>query len=66
MFYEPWMLAAMDQAGYNGVRNEHIAAVAEELLNIGQTEIDRDTFNLACYRCGIDPAVFTQENLNKL
>lgn len=24
MPFEPWMLAMMDQAGYNGIREEHI------------------------------------------
>ena len=38
MTYEPWMLAAIDQAGYNGIREEHIIAVANELV-----EYDRDT-----------------------
>ena len=44
MSYEPWMLAAIDQAGYNGIRNEHISAVAAELLHTGLTKIDRSTF----------------------
>ena len=56
MSYEPWMLAAIDQAGYNGIRNEHINAV----------EIDRSTFEAACRRCGVAPDSFTQEDLNKL
>ena len=38
MSYEPWMLAAIDQAGYNGIRNEHISAVAVDLLHTGMTE----------------------------
>ena len=62
MSYEPWMLAAIDQAGYNGIRNEHISAVAAELLHTGLTKIDRSTFEAACRRCGS----FTQEDLNKL
>ncbi len=66
MSYEPWMLAAIDQAGYNGIRNEHISAVAAELLHTGLTEIDRNTFEAACRRCGVAPDCFTQEDLNKL
>ena len=66
MSYEPWMLAAIDQAGYNGIRNEHISAVAAELLHIGLTEIDRNTFEDACWRCGVAPDRFTQEDLSKL
>ena len=55
MSYEPWMLAAIDQAGYNGIRNEHISAVAAELLHTGLTKIDRSTFEAACRRCGVAP-----------
>lgn len=66
MIYEPWMLAAIDEAGYNGICDEHIEAVAEELLCTGLTEIDRETFRAACRRCGIDPDTFTQENLDAL
>lgn len=66
MQYEPWMLAAMDDVGYNGIRDEHIDTVAEELLNTGKTDISREDFEAACERCGIDPNIFTQEDLNEL
>lgn len=66
MLYKPWELAAMDQAGYNGIRDEHIEAVAENLLRTGLMEIDRDTFAVACRRCGVDPACFTQADLDFL
>lgn len=66
MTYEPWMLAAIDQVGYNGIRIEHINAVTAELLRTGLTEIDRSTFEAAYRRCGIAPDNFTQENLNRL
>lgn len=66
MVYEPWMLAAIDQAGYNGIRIEHINAVAAELLRTGLTEIDRSTFEAACRSCGIASGNFTQEDLNRL
>lgn len=63
MFFEPWQLAAIDDAGYNGIRDEHIDRVAESLLSSGLTEIDRSTFDYHCHRCGIDPDVFTQTDL---
>lgn len=66
MLFEPWMLAAMDEAGYNGIRNEHIDAVAAELLSTGRTDISRADFETACERCGIDPDNFTQADLNAL
>ena len=52
MSFQPWMLAAIDQAGYNGIRQEHINAVAEEILNTGLTEVSYQTFDAACRRCG--------------
>ena len=51
MAFAPWELAAIDQAGYNGIRDE---------------EIDRQTFDDACYSLGINPDNFNQDNLNKL
>lgn len=60
------MLAAMDEAGYNGIRSEHIDALAEELLRTGLTEIDRETFAVACRRRGIEPDNFTQCHLDRL
>lgn len=66
MFYEPWMLAAIDRAGYNGIRDEHIRAVAAELRHIGLTEIDRSTLETACRRCGVNLDNFTQADLDRL
>ena len=64
--FEPWQLAMIDEAGYNGIRDEHIEKVAESLLATGLTEIDRSTFERHCYKCGINPDNFTQEDLDRL
>ena len=64
--FEPWQLAMMDQAGYNGIRDEHVDRVAQSLLATGLTEIDRATFDYHCHKCGIDPNNFTQDNLDRL
>lgn len=64
--FEPWQLAMIDEAGYNGIRDEHIEKVAESLLASGLTEIDRSTFERYCYNCGINPDNFTQEDLDRL
>lgn len=66
MPYEPWMLAAIDNAGYNGIRQEHIEAVAEQILHTGLTEVSRREFDAACRRCGIDSECFTQADLDRL
>lgn len=66
MPFEPWMLAAIDQAGYNGIRQEHIKAVAEQILRTGLAEVSRQDFDAACRRCGIDSDTFTQSDLDRL
>lgn len=35
MPFEPWQLAMMDQTGYNGIREEHVEEVAQEILQMG-------------------------------
>ena len=66
MSFQPWMLAAIDQAGYNGIRQEHIDAVAEEILRMGITEVSRREFDTACRRCGVNGDNFTQSDLDRL
>lgn len=66
MGFEPWMLAAMDDAGFNGITDEHIRRVAGELRKIGQAYIDRQTFDRACYTVGVNPENFAQEDLDEL
>ena len=66
MGFEPWMLAAMDDAGFNGITDEHIRRVAREIQEIGQACIDRQTFNRACFAVGVDPENFNQDDLDEL
>ena len=35
MMFESWQLAMLDDAGYNGIRDEHIDRAAESLLACG-------------------------------
>lgn len=43
--FEPWQLAMIDDAGYNGIRwDKHIDCVAVSLLSTDLTEIDRSTY----------------------
>lgn len=64
--FKPWEMMAMDRAGYNGITDEHIRDVANALLETGETEIDRKTFDKACSRCMIDPNCFTPADLERL
>ena len=66
MAFEAWQLGLIDAAGYNGIRGEHIEAVARELEKLPQTEIGTDDFRSACYRAGIDPDNFTCSDLEAL
>jgi len=66
MSFKPWMLGTLDEAGYNGIRDEHIDKVADRLLATGQTEIDRAAFDDACRSCGIRSDLFTQDDLDRL
>ena len=63
---ESWQLAMIDNAGYNGIRDEHIDRVALSLLASSLTEIDRSTFEYHCHKYGIDPDNFTQADLDRL
>lgn len=64
--FEPWQLAMIDDAGYNGIRDEHINRVSESLLSSDLTCIDHNTFDYHCHKCGIDYDNFTQTDLEHL
>ena len=64
--FDPWMLAAIDDAGYNGIRDEHLDRVADEIYKTGLFEIDRDTFDRACRREGVDSNLFDEESIERL
>lgn len=64
--FEYWELAMIDEAGYNGIRDEHIEKVAESIRASGEHEIDRRTFEYHCRKCFIDPDNFTQSDLDRL
>lgn len=64
--FDPWMLAAIDDAGYNGIRDEHLERVADEIYKTGLSEIDRDTFDHVCRRAGVDSDLFDEDSLERL
>lgn len=64
--FDAWQLAMIDEAGYNGINDEHISRLVQSLESTGQTYINSDTFERHCYKCGIDPDNFSQEDLAKL
>lgn len=64
--FEPWQLAAIDRAGYNGISDEHIERVVESMISAGDTKFDPDAFEYHCRKCGISPNNFKQEDLDRL
>lgn len=64
--FDPWMLAAIDDAGYNGIRDEHLDRVADEIYKTGLSEIDRDTFDHVCRRAGVNSDLFDAKSLERL
>lgn len=64
--FEPWQLGMLDEAGYNGIRDEHIEKISESLRSEGLIDISRTAFATHCYRCGISPNNFTQKDLDEL
>ena len=66
MAFEAWQLGLIDQAGYNGIREEHIAAVAQEILKLPGDTVGNAEFRSACFRAGVDPNNFKQSDLDRL
>lgn len=66
MNYEPWMLAALDKAGFNGIRDVHLKLLADAIQRTGLKNIDQSTFESCCRKCGIEPQNFKQKDLDRL
>ena len=64
--FEPWMLAAMEEAGYGDTSEALISRVANRLSQSPNDVIDTDEFRSACMACGVDPDSFTQRDLDRL
>ena len=66
MSYKPWMLAAMEEAGYMDTSEGLISRVANELNRNSGDVIDTAQFRSACVSAGVDPDSFTQSDLDRL
>ena len=64
--YKPWMLAAMEEAGYMGITDDMINKIADELISYGSHEISLEAFVAACSKFNINPNNFEQEDLDRL
>ena len=66
MAFEAWELAMIDEAGYNGIRPEHVRRVGDEINKLPQDNIDTAAFEAACRCAFVNPKNFTQQDLDKL
>ena len=64
--FEPWMLAAMEEAGYMDTNEGLISRVVNHLAKSPNDVIDTAEFRSACYSCNVDPDSFTQSDLDRL
>ena len=64
--FEPWQLGLIDEAGYNGIRPEHIRRVGDKLNKLPYDSLDEQDFRSACRRACIDPDNFTQSDIESL
>ena len=66
MAFRPWILAAMEDAGYGDTNEALLNRVANYLSHSPNDVIDTNEFRSACISCGVDPDSFTQDDLKKL
>ena len=63
--FEPWMLAAMEEAGYMDTGEGLVNRVAHYLADGSSLIISEEEFREACYVCNVDPDSFSQDELDK-
>ena len=66
MAYQPWILVAMEAAGYGDTNEALINRVVQQLSQSTNDTINTDEFCSACIECGVDPNSFTRADLDKL
>ena len=66
MAFQPWMFAAMEEAGYGDTNEALLNRVANCLSNSPNDVIDTEEFRSSCISCGVDPDSFTQDDLEQL
>lgn len=66
MSYEPWQLAAMEEAGYMDTSIGRVNRVARYLSKSPHGAISLEGFQEACIACGVNSDSFTQGDLDQL
>ena len=62
----PWQLAAIDTAGYNGIRDKHIEKVVQKIAGLRIEKIDFDTLESVCESLCIDVNNFDDDAIEAL
>ena len=66
MFFEPWMFAAMEEAGYMDTIEGRINRVAKYLSDGSFREYTIEEIREACFACNIDPDEFSEEDIRTI
>ncbi len=66
MGFEGWQLAMMEDYGYMDTNTGLINRVARELAKSPNDSIETEEFRAACFRTGVDPDSFTEDDLDQL
>ena len=64
--FEPWMLAAMEEAGIMDTKEAHVNRVANYLKNTATGDVSYSEFRSACNACNVNPDSFDQSELDKI
>jgi len=66
MAFEPWMLAAMEDAGMMDTDHGNNMKVAHYLAKYGSDDIGTAEFEAACDACGVDFGSVTESDLRDI
>ena len=66
MLFEPWMLAAMEGAGYMDAREGRLNRLARCLNAQPEDCVGNEMFLRACADCGVDPTSLDGSDLEEL
>lgn len=66
MKFEPWMLAAMEEAGYMDTKEGQLNRLARYLAQQPEETVGNTEFLRACRACDVDVRDLDQEDLRRL
>lgn len=66
MDFDPWMLDAIDEAGYNGVREDDLEEIADLIKHHHEFNVSESTIRFYAAKCGINPNNLTRKDISKI